>query len=192
MARGFENVQSILETVGEFAQDSYDKLLDPVSKRFAFLRAPVSGEQSGDPMVLVIGNHSSGKSTFINHIMGEPVQRTGLAPTDDDFTILTHGAADEKDGNAVVTNPDLPFKDLEKFGPKFISHFRMKTAESPFLKGLSLVDTPGMIDAADAQAGRGYDFITAVRWFVERSDVVLVFFDPDKPGTTGETLKASC
>ena len=27
-----------------------------------------------------------------------------------------------------------------------------------------------------------------VRWFAERADIVLLFFDPDKPGTTGETL----
>lgn len=25
-------------------------------------------------------------------------------------------------------------------------------------------------------------------WFAHRADIVLVFFDPDKPGTTGETM----
>lgn len=35
---------------------------------------------------------------------------------------------------------------------------------------------------------RGYDFIGVTKWFAERSDVILFFFDPDKPGTTGETL----
>lgn len=35
---------------------------------------------------------------------------------------------------------------------------------------------------------RGYDFEGVVRWFAERADVILLFFDPDKPGTTGETL----
>ncbi len=35
---------------------------------------------------------------------------------------------------------------------------------------------------------RGYDFEGVVRWYAERSDLILVFFDPDKPGTTGETL----
>lgn len=27
-----------------------------------------------------------------------------------------------------------------------------------------------------------------VRWFADRADIVCLFFDPDKPGTTGETL----
>lgn len=70
-----------------------------------------------------------------------------------------------------------------------------------------MVDSPGMIDSpmsrslydrsrSDDDTGsrrgsdtsRGYDFEGVVRWFAERADVILLFFDPDKPGTTGETL----
>jgi hypothetical protein len=37
-------------------------------------------------------------------------------------------------------------------------------------------------------SGRGYDFAGTVRWFAERSDVILLLMDPQKPGSTGETL----
>ena len=49
-----------------------------------------------------------------------------------------------------------------------------------------LIDTPGMIDSPVPAAGalmrhdRGYDFSATVRWFAEKADVVLLFFDPDK------------
>jgi hypothetical protein len=57
------------------------------------------------------------------------------------------------------------------------------------LQTVTLIDSPGMIDAAKAESGRGFDFPGVVRWFAERADLVMVFFDPDKPGTTGETLQ---
>jgi hypothetical protein len=118
------------------------------------------------------------------------VQKTGLAPTDDAFTILAHGSAEEeREGRAVVSNPELPFGGLASFGPTFLSHFRMKRRPAELLRDVTLVDSPGMIDAATEGAGRGYDYAGAVRWLAERSDLVLVFFDPEKPGTTGETLQ---
>ena len=58
-----------------------------------------------------------------------------------------------------------------------------------------IVDTPGMIDSPSLlhsdisnSMDRGYDFEKVVKWYASRADVVLLFFDPDKPGTTGETL----
>src|SRR5690606_29406139 len=152
-------------------------------------KRPSDGEIAGGPMGLIVGNHSSGKSTFLNYILGEAVQRTGMAPTDDSFTILRYSEQrEERDGMAIVTNPELPFGSLNKFGEDFLSHFRMKLLPIGFLRDVTLVDTPGMIDAADRQAGRGYDFSAVVRWFAERADVILVFFDPDRPGTTAESL----
>ena len=29
---------------------------------------------------------------------------------------------------------------------------------------------------------RGYNFEEVVKWYAERADVILLFFDPDKPG----------
>ncbi len=112
-----------------------------------------------------------------------------MAPTDDCFTIIRHGRhREEKDGRAIVSNPELPFGGASHIGPDFLSHFKMRLLPNEFLRDVTLVDTPGMIDAADPEATRGYDFSSVVRWFAERADLVLVFFDPESPGTTAETM----
>ncbi|MCZ6602248.1 MAG: dynamin family protein, partial [Planctomycetota bacterium] len=163
--------------------------VDPLAQRLMFDRVPDPGARRGRPMVLVIGNHSSGKSTLINYLLGGDVQATGVAPTDDGFTVLTFGSEDdEKDGAALVGNPEKGFADLEQFGPTLVGHLKLKVRTAPILKRLTLVDSPGMIDSAQADIGRGYDFVEVVRWFAEQADVVLLLFDPEKPGTTGETL----
>jgi hypothetical protein len=98
------------------------KLIQKVNDR---LRGPLDKSSSGGfkgtklPMVLALGNHSSGtcawhalscktcsrkthfccafflhvtgKSSFINYITGRKIQTTGVAPTDDSFTIIAPG-----------------------------------------------------------------------------------------------------
>jgi ribosome biogenesis GTPase A len=80
-----------------------DKLLrsrmTPIYKRYGVSMQDVLTPLMWKPLVLVIGNYSSGKSTFINELLDMPVQRTGQAPTDDCFTILTspdEGEAEEE------------------------------------------------------------------------------------------------
>lgn len=162
------------------------------------------------PFVFLLGNHSSGKSSFINHVLKRQVQDTGVAPTDDGFTIISPGDQDlDQDGPALVGDPDMGFAGLRSFGPALIQRTRLKVRENVGINFM-LVDSPGMIDSPtshvlsqkemqDAYLGkkivgqadlsdRGYDFRKVSRWFAERADVILLFFDPDKPGTTGETL----
>ncbi len=183
------SASSILERLSSQAREHYSNSVDPLAANLMFNREPDPGTRRGHPLVLLIGNHSSGKSTLINYMLGREIQNTGVAPTDDDFTVLSHGENDEeRDGDALVSNPDLGFAELRKFGPSLVSHLKLKVRNAPFLKELTLIDSPGMIDSAQLSQDRGYDFIKVVRWFAEQSDVILLLFDPDKPGTTGETL----
>lgn len=183
-------MQQLLDEIALTVQRLYREAVDPLSAKFAFEKRPDEGEIAGAPTVLFLGNHSSGKSTFINHLLGASVQKTGLAPTDDGFTVLSFGGSEEeRDGQAVVSTPTLPYGGLKNFGPQFLSHFKVKSRPVPVLREVTLIDSPGMIDSPGEGSGRGFDFAGAVRWFAERADVVLVFFDPEKPGTTGETLQ---
>lgn len=151
------------------------------------------------PLVLVVGNHSAGKSTFINSLLGVSVQETGVAPTDDGFTVLQrHPTANvNEDGPTLLSCPEnRPFRELQRFGQPFWGHFRRKRLLLPEASsmpyGLQVVDTPGMIDMPVKQdkmaGGRGYNFLEVVRWFAQRADLILLLFDPDRPGTTGESL----
>ncbi|KAG9402248.1 EH domain-containing protein 1 [Aphanomyces cochlioides] len=152
------------------------------------------------PMVLVLGNHSSGKSTFINHMLGQEVQKTGRAPTDCMFTVLMGGKRAERlDGYALSRDNKFGFQDIKGlFGADFVSQVELKVLENCALldtTGMMIIDSPGMIDPPGTtqtrdrtDMDRGYDFKKVVRWLAERADIILVMFDPDKPGTTFESL----
>ncbi len=144
------------------------------------------------PLVLIIGNYSSGKSTFINEFLGQEVQRTGQAPTDDSFTILTAPDAEEGPGDltgsTIVADERLPFGGLRKFGEKLLSHLVMKRIESEKLRDIAIIDTPGMLDSVTEQ-DRGYDFLGVVGELARLSDLIVLMFDPHKAGTIKETYK---
>lgn len=145
------------------------------------------------PLVLVIGNYSSGKSTFINELLGREVQRSGQAPTDDCFTIISRAAAGGGDrevpGATVVNDERLPFSALREFGETLISHLRLKEVDVPMLGDLAIIDTPGMLDSV-TEKDRGYDYLGVVGELARLADLVILMFDPHKAGTIKETYQA--
>ncbi|CAM9447207.1 unnamed protein product [Choristocarpus tenellus] len=190
----------------------HESFLQPLNDR---LHGPLEKSNTGGyhstkmPFVFLLGNHSSGKSSFINYVLGRTIQKAGVAPTDDSFTIIAPGPSDiDQDGPALVGDPDMGFLGLRQFGPTLIHHTSLKIRSGISTNSFMMVDSPGMIDSPvsrqsnfdrprtsllegqvrGASDSRGYDFQGVVRWFAERADVILLFFDPDKPGTTGETL----
>lgn len=180
---------SVERAISKKAIEIYDRDLRPLAEKLAFELPVRAKEPPGLPNVLFLGNHSSGKSSFINHLLETDVQKTGLAPTDDGFTILCHGdQKDTFDGQTITSHPSLPLKNLNHLGPAFLSRLKLKTLPNPLLKSFALVDSPGMIDAIGAANTREYDFASGVRFFAEKADLILFFFDPDKPGTTAETI----
>ena len=144
----------------------------------------------GRPSAVFLGNHSSGKSTVINHLLGDPpVQDTGVAPTDDRFTVILFGEVEQDYyGPAAIGQLPAEFANIAAMGPAFLQHLQVKVRNRPYLKHVNLIDSPGMIDTAEGHATRIYDFPGAVRKFAETADLVFFLFDPDKPGTTAEAV----
>lgn len=178
-------------------QAAFEKLADRTYRRFlplasryyyAFRRSSVTC--GGVPCMVFLGNHSSGKSSLVNWVLGgESVQDVGLAPTDDGFTVIVYGDREEDVcGPAALARLPDEFKALETFGDSFLQHLRLKVRTRALLKTVTLIDSPGMIDSAEGTVSRTYDFEGVVRLLAEICDMVFFLLDPDKPGTTGETV----
>lgn len=178
-----------LNTFEKLADGAYRRFA-PIAKSYYYSFRRPSVTRGGVPSMVFLGNHSSGKSSLINWVLGgEPVQESGLAPTDDGFTILLYGDTNEDIcGPAALTRLPEEFHALEAFGGSFLQHLKVKIRSRELLKTVTLIDTPGMIDSAEGTVSRTYDFEGVVRLLAEVCDMVFFLFDPDKPGTTGETV----
>ncbi|NNF99741.1 MAG: Dynamin family protein [Desulfobacteraceae bacterium] len=169
--------------------------ITPVALKYGYSEVPMETNIKWRPLVLVLGNYSSGKSTLINEFLGGNVQSTGQAPTDDSFTIITFDdnetnpdtirIGEERDGKFLLNDAEYPFESLKKHGQRFASHFKLKKVNSPFLKNLAIIDTPGMLDSI-TERDRGYNYQEVIGDFAQIADLVLVLFDPHKAGTVRE------
>jgi GTPase SAR1 family protein len=166
----------------------YRKTVLPVEKRFKydyFYESPFLSDVEFDskPQVMLIGQYSVGKTSFIKYLLGRdfPGQRIGPEPTTDRFTVLINGPEERViPGNALSVHPDLPFRGLERFGVSFLSRFEGSQMPSSVLRSVTLVDTPGILSGEKQRVNRGYDFNKVTGWFAERADLILVLFDAHK------------
>jgi GTPase SAR1 family protein len=173
-------------------QTKVKKKLEPLFAKYKMDFGGIDSTLKWKPLVLIIGNYSSGKSTLINELIGQDVQRTGQAPTDDNFTIITSDTGYENvetPGSNLVNDPNLPFQHFKGFGEKLISHICMKQVNSPLLDNMAIIDSPGMLDAT-SEKDRGYDYMQVLGEFAKMADLIVLMFDPHKAGTIKESYDA--
>lgn len=150
------------------------------------------------PLISVLGTFSAGKSTFINHYLGMPLQDTGNQAVDDKFTVVCYSGervpeARVLPGLALDSDPRFPFyrtsEELERVAPgegrRIDAYLQLKTCHSEQLKGKILIDSPGF----DADAQRSA-ILRLTNHIIDLSDLVLVFFDArhPEPGAMSDTL----
>lgn len=111
--------------------DLYDSLT-AINERLGGVAIPKSSHiHTSLPFCLLVGNHSSGKSSFINYVLQRNIQKAGVAPTDDTFTVIAPGPEDsDADGPTLIGDPDLGFASLRQFGPTLIHHTQLKYRKS--------------------------------------------------------------
>jgi GTPase SAR1 family protein len=147
-----------------------------------------------NPMVLLMGPYSSGKTTFIENLIGRqyPGSKIGPEPTTDTFNAIMPGGEDRIiPGNALVVTPNTPFHGLQTFGNSFLTRFQgCYVSNCPFLTDITIIDTPGILSGKKQSNGRAYDFQKVLEWFVDRADMIILLFDVQKIDLSDEMATA--
>jgi small GTP-binding protein len=110
-------------------------------------------------LLVIVGEFNSGKSAFINALLGERLLKEGVTPTTAQVNIIQYGEVPER----TVRSP----------------HVHLVTAPLDLLREIHIVDTPGTNAVI-----REHEAITAD--FVPRSDLVLFVTSAERPFTESE------
>jgi hypothetical protein len=168
--------------------DRHPVLKDPTwpSRLRARAAAPVT--------VIVIGQVSSGKSTFVNSLLGRRLLPSSQDPTDGVVSVLqaTEPGTPERAERVTVDGRVEPFASLED-GVRFLARQSTGAREQldcrevrlfldePILLNLRLVNTPGLGDRLAA-----FERVTLDWLHDDASDLVIWTFYPDSAANRGE------
>ncbi|EQC34853.1 hypothetical protein SDRG_07655 [Saprolegnia diclina VS20] len=130
--------------------------------------------------VMIIGNHSAGKSSFINWYVGEDIQRTGVAIETQGFTFITSGMkrtlAPIKGDSTLLLYPHLmPLS--KEYGKSLVENLttHVSTSTARHFKVVDFCDTPGLVDGDIAYP---FDVNAAIVSMAAYADLIFVFLDP--------------
>ena len=140
-------------------------------------------------LIMVMGEFSTGKSTFINDLVGQAIAKVDANPTTAVITKLSYGTADKitvffRDGSRKDYDTDSFAKLTAENDTEAnrlhedIDHVERKLPID-ILKSMSIIDSPCLnsIKAVHEETTKG---------FMDKADTVLWLFDANKPGSQTE------
>ncbi|XP_048381420.1 uncharacterized protein LOC125449619 isoform X2 [Stegostoma tigrinum] len=126
--------------------------------------------------VMLMGNHSAGKSSFINWYIEEHIQKTGVATETQGFTFVTSGKKRESLLGHATLHLYPQFQALEQIeGVTDYLTTEISTSKQKMFFLVTFIDTPGLVDG---DMSYEFDVDKALVWLGEQADLILVFFDP--------------
>lgn len=177
----------VLTNVADGLKKLYKQKMLPLEEFYKFhdFHSPCLDNADFDakPMLLLIGQYSTGKTTFIRYLLEQdfPGLRIGPEPTTDRFIIVMGGDTETVvPGNALVVDPKKQFRQLSKFGNAFLNRFQCSQLPNQVLESISIVDTPGILSGEKQRIDRGYNFAEVIEWYAERVDRIVLLFDAHK------------
>lgn len=103
--------------------------------------------------VMIIGNHSAGKSSFINWYIEDDVQSTGVSVETMGFTVVTSGSIpNEFKGDAAMRMVPHLKSAVDKLGADGAKAFTdnlsvvVSTSKAKMSSLIDMIDTPGLVD----------------------------------------------
>lgn len=149
----------------------------------------ISEQTSRPPLVMIMGEFKTGKSTFINAILEDEILKSDVTPATAVVSMLSYGEerkviAHLKDGSKQeYSYEDFKYITAEGDDSKREVRNNIKYVElsikKEILKGITLIDTPGLNVDNDLH-------IQATKEFMNKADVVLWVFSYGKAASRSE------
>lgn len=182
--------KNLLETMSDNLRDlSREVAVLPDFKEYAKNINELIENINSPLLIMVMGEFSTGKSTFINALVGEAIAKVDANPTTAVITKLSYGVQDRiivhfKDGSEQEYKA-AEFAQLTAEADENANelHERIdyveRTLPIEILKSMSIIDSPGLnsIKAVHEET---------TRRFMDKADTVLWMFDANKPGSQTE------
>ncbi len=144
--------------------------------------------------LLIVGEFSRGKSTFINAILGKPYLPASVNPTTATINIITYSETPKltieySDGS--IETKDLPDDKINKFLEDYVSvknasadkikSILLQLDEIERYKNIRIVDTPGVNDLDESREEITFKYLS-------EADACIILLDSQQPLSSSERM----